>query len=232
MNGRTYVLILFFWAFLTVVTPMLVRLSTSAKLSARLDGMTFILYGFYWFVLSVLIFMCSFIHQSTCLKKLNTPQVTEGTWWRLYCLEGHLRKSEYHRHRHQHLLWKESFCNADNFTSSWSYCCRRKIHKWAKLYWSIKCHLDEIHVFLWIEIANSYYGSEYAYIILIESYGVYRRTTLFRLNFFDIARVMFVLKIFYFNENNYPCYLFQGKDHLMLNFVIFQHLSRTSEIEC
>ncbi|XP_027150653.1 uncharacterized protein LOC113750905 [Coffea eugenioides] len=31
MSGRTFVLILFFWALLTIVTPMLVRLSASAK---------------------------------------------------------------------------------------------------------------------------------------------------------------------------------------------------------
>ncbi|CDP07495.1 unnamed protein product [Coffea canephora] len=31
MSGRTFVLILFFWAVLTIVTPMLVRLSASAK---------------------------------------------------------------------------------------------------------------------------------------------------------------------------------------------------------
>ncbi|KZV28863.1 cyclin-dependent kinase inhibitor 1C [Dorcoceras hygrometricum] len=38
MNGRTYVLILFFWALLTIVTPMLIRLSASAKLSTRFDA--------------------------------------------------------------------------------------------------------------------------------------------------------------------------------------------------
>lgn len=31
MSGRTYVVILFFWALLTVVTPMLIRMSASAK---------------------------------------------------------------------------------------------------------------------------------------------------------------------------------------------------------
>ncbi|KAI3464934.1 hypothetical protein Pfo_021597 [Paulownia fortunei] len=38
MSGRTYVLILFFWALLTIVTPTLVRLSASANLYARYDG--------------------------------------------------------------------------------------------------------------------------------------------------------------------------------------------------
>ncbi|XP_051123760.1 uncharacterized protein LOC127246417 [Andrographis paniculata] len=38
MNGRIYVLILFFWALLTIVTPMLIRLSASANLYPRLDG--------------------------------------------------------------------------------------------------------------------------------------------------------------------------------------------------
>ncbi|PSS31327.1 Cyclin-dependent kinase inhibitor 1C like [Actinidia chinensis var. chinensis] len=38
MNGRTYVLILFFWAVLTIVTPMLVRLSASAKPSINFNG--------------------------------------------------------------------------------------------------------------------------------------------------------------------------------------------------
>lgn len=38
MNGRIYVLILLFWAFLTIVTPMLIHLSASAKLNARFDG--------------------------------------------------------------------------------------------------------------------------------------------------------------------------------------------------
>nr|XP_009771197.1 PREDICTED: uncharacterized protein LOC104221766 [Nicotiana sylvestris] len=31
MSGRTFILILFFWAVLTIVTPVLVRLSASAK---------------------------------------------------------------------------------------------------------------------------------------------------------------------------------------------------------
>ena len=41
MNGRTYVLILFFWAVLTIVTPMLVRLSASAKPSINFNGMRY-----------------------------------------------------------------------------------------------------------------------------------------------------------------------------------------------
>ncbi|KAL7155318.1 hypothetical protein ABFS83_03G067100 [Erythranthe nasuta] len=38
MSGRIYVVILFFWALLTVITPMLVRLSDSANLYRRFDG--------------------------------------------------------------------------------------------------------------------------------------------------------------------------------------------------
>ncbi|PIN06214.1 hypothetical protein CDL12_14310 [Handroanthus impetiginosus] len=38
MSSRTYVVILFFWALLTIVTPMLVRLSASANLYATFDG--------------------------------------------------------------------------------------------------------------------------------------------------------------------------------------------------
>ncbi|KAE9457041.1 hypothetical protein C3L33_11063, partial [Rhododendron williamsianum] len=37
MNGRTTVLILFFWAVLTIVTPILVRLSASAAKPAMWD---------------------------------------------------------------------------------------------------------------------------------------------------------------------------------------------------
>ncbi|KAL3845253.1 hypothetical protein ACJIZ3_002656 [Penstemon smallii] len=38
MSGRIYVVILFFWALLTIVTPTLVRLSASAKLQMKFDG--------------------------------------------------------------------------------------------------------------------------------------------------------------------------------------------------
>ncbi|KAL7244977.1 hypothetical protein ACSBR2_000339 [Camellia fascicularis] len=38
MNGRTFVLILFFWAVLTIVTPMLVCLSASAKPTLNFKG--------------------------------------------------------------------------------------------------------------------------------------------------------------------------------------------------
>ncbi|KAH6796233.1 hypothetical protein C2S51_037219 [Perilla frutescens var. frutescens] len=38
MSVRTYIVILFFWALLTVVTPTLVRLAASANLYSRLDG--------------------------------------------------------------------------------------------------------------------------------------------------------------------------------------------------
>lgn len=46
MSGRTYVVILFFWALLTIITPMLVRLSASANLYSRLDGMGFFIYQY------------------------------------------------------------------------------------------------------------------------------------------------------------------------------------------
>ncbi|KAH7848691.1 hypothetical protein Vadar_006147 [Vaccinium darrowii] len=38
MNGRTTVVILFFWAVLTIVTPMLVRMSASAKPALHFNG--------------------------------------------------------------------------------------------------------------------------------------------------------------------------------------------------
>ncbi|KAF7141418.1 hypothetical protein RHSIM_Rhsim06G0030900 [Rhododendron simsii] len=38
MNGRTTVLILFFWAVLTIVTPVLVRMSASAKPTFHFNG--------------------------------------------------------------------------------------------------------------------------------------------------------------------------------------------------
>ncbi|XAR61744.1 hypothetical protein NMG60_11016250 [Bertholletia excelsa] len=38
MNGRTFVLILFSWSVLVIVTPMLVRMSESAKPTFNFDG--------------------------------------------------------------------------------------------------------------------------------------------------------------------------------------------------
>ncbi|KAI3408713.1 Protein RER1 [Psidium guajava] len=37
MSGRTYVVIFFFWALLTIITPTLVHLSESSKLKRSLD---------------------------------------------------------------------------------------------------------------------------------------------------------------------------------------------------
>ncbi|KAL7207654.1 hypothetical protein ACSBR1_029575 [Camellia fascicularis] len=38
MSGRAYVVILFFWAVLTIITPMLIRLSESAKPTLHFNG--------------------------------------------------------------------------------------------------------------------------------------------------------------------------------------------------
>lgn len=45
MNGRSTVLILFFWALLTVITPTLIRMSASAKLMDT-NGTLFLLHFF------------------------------------------------------------------------------------------------------------------------------------------------------------------------------------------
>ncbi|XP_052201884.1 uncharacterized protein LOC127807806 [Diospyros lotus] len=38
MSGRAFILIMFFWAVLTLVTPTLIRLSASAKPTLNLNG--------------------------------------------------------------------------------------------------------------------------------------------------------------------------------------------------